>query len=110
LLKRLERNGLIERNRADEDERELRVCLTDKGMRLKDKVFHEIRNLVCKIGFTAEQAVALRKDIEKLVENICHLDDIGPSFTRTEESVDRFVQGTSRRRVAEIGKRARKSA
>lgn len=37
LLKKLETKGLIRRERAKEDERQLQVCLTKKGEKLRDK-------------------------------------------------------------------------
>ena len=70
LLKKLENKGYITRNRATFDERNLEVCITDKGEKLKEKAI----SIPAKIGkcldITEEEAKVLYRIIYKIILNV----------------------------------------
>jgi DNA-binding MarR family transcriptional regulator len=66
LLKRLQKLELIERGRSSQDERELRVALTDKGRRLKNDMAGAIGRLACSIGLDHDEAEAIRKEVSRI--------------------------------------------
>ncbi len=60
LLKRLEALGLVERRRAVDDERRVRIHLTPEGRALRKPVTRVQREVAAKVGLTAEEAATLR--------------------------------------------------
>lgn len=72
LLKRLESRGLVRRHRDPADERRVLVSSTEAGDRLQDEVAHVPFALVERVGMTAEEGVALRGLLERL---LAALDD-----------------------------------
>lgn len=70
LLKKMEAEGLVARNRSVDDERNLIVSLTKKGEDLREKALDippKIGNCI-KIG--REDAVALRRILGEMLENL----------------------------------------
>jgi MarR family transcriptional regulator, organic hydroperoxide resistance regulator len=63
LLKRLQKSNLIERQRSSEDERELRVVLTDKGRLLRNEMAGAIGRLACSIGLAQDESEAIRTEV-----------------------------------------------
>lgn len=70
LLKRMEAAGLLTRGRDAEDERLLRVALTEAGRALQAKAAGIPAALGCHIGGTAEAAEALRDSLAALARNL----------------------------------------
>ncbi|MBL9039561.1 MAG: MarR family transcriptional regulator [Archangium sp.] len=76
LLKRLEAQGLISRQRDDRDERSVRVTLTTKGTALKAKTKKVPAELACLWGFDPKDAgagprlLALRDQLNRLTQSI----------------------------------------
>lgn len=66
LLKRMEKQGLITRNRALEDERIVRIRLTDVGRKLRIPVRDARRKVVVDTGLTQQQIARLRQDLNRL--------------------------------------------
>ncbi|MCW6506545.1 MarR family winged helix-turn-helix transcriptional regulator [Lichenifustis flavocetrariae] len=66
LLKRLEHAGLIVRRRNPVDERELRICLTPEGDRLRERARHLPKTLACSMGRPEHELAALRDDLLRL--------------------------------------------
>jgi DNA-binding MarR family transcriptional regulator len=70
MLKRLEAMGYVRRERDTEDERSVRVSLTDAGRQLREKAF-DYREITAKAsGLTAEEFRTLQKAIVKLRTNL----------------------------------------
>jgi DNA-binding MarR family transcriptional regulator len=66
LLKRLEKAGLIERERNAEDERQVLVRLTQAGRALKRQAAAIPRKLAASSGVPVTELIALRKKLQKL--------------------------------------------
>lgn len=61
LLKRLEQQGLVERRRADEDERVVRIHLTPTGRALRGKARKVPADLACRMGYDLGDDRSLRE-------------------------------------------------
>lgn len=61
LLKRLEQQGIVIRTRDEQDERVVRIHLTDDGRALKARARRIPEALACKAGFDVEDERALAK-------------------------------------------------
>lgn len=66
VLKKMEQQGLIKRNRSKEDERQIQICLTKKGLELKNQALEIPEQMLCKIPFSLDEAVVLKNTLEKL--------------------------------------------
>lgn len=70
LLKRLEKQGLIERKRGNDDERTLHVVLTEEGLALRDKA-KKVPAVVGRcLKLSEEEAVTLYKLLYKALDNM----------------------------------------
>ena len=74
LLKRLEKQGLIKRQRNEKDERQLEVLLTPKGLQLSTQAAEVPMNLLCKFNLEGEQLWALKQQLEQLIAAIDEWD------------------------------------
>jgi len=70
LLKKLEKQGFINRKRSLEDERLLLVSLTEEGESLKEKVKTIPYEIACGVGLDAEEGVILRETLQELTKQI----------------------------------------
>ncbi len=61
LLKRMEKAGLVSRNRDKNDERQVHVVLTEKGDALRAKARGFPQEMGCLTGLDEAQALSLRK-------------------------------------------------
>ena len=68
ILKKLEGLGYLRRRRDSDDERVVRVSLTEEGRRLRERASQ--RNLVKASGFPMEDFVKLQKQVTKLRDNL----------------------------------------
>ena len=68
LVKRLEANGLVQRERSRDDERVVEVTLTAAGRRLEEKAQCIPTRLGAAIGFTEKQAADLRDAVRQLTD------------------------------------------
>jgi len=77
LLKRLERQGLIERRRDPGDERVVRVQLSKKGRALQLKAVRVPAQIACRVGDVQDKAVLARLSRlrEELRELACQLEE-----------------------------------
>jgi DNA-binding MarR family transcriptional regulator len=66
LLKRLEKAGLIQRERNAEDERQVLVRLTQAGRALKRQAAAIPRKVAASAGVPVAELIALRKKLQKL--------------------------------------------
>ncbi|MTI47106.1 MarR family winged helix-turn-helix transcriptional regulator [Sporosalibacterium faouarense] len=70
LLKRLETKGILERIRNPEDERNVCVKLTSKGVSLKDKASEIPMKAFCTTGMSIDEASDLKERLNKLLKNL----------------------------------------
>ncbi|GAB3801638.1 MarR family transcriptional regulator [Humibacter antri] len=68
LLKRLEASGLVKRERDPNDERMLRVTLTDKGRRLREKALDVPPQIVERLGLELSELEALRAALHRVID------------------------------------------
>ena len=68
LLKRLEAQGLVRRERSTEDARSVHVHLTSPGRAMRRKAVAVPEAMVCKMGLTQEELSRLRGDVRRLFE------------------------------------------
>ncbi len=67
LLKRLEKNGFVQRSRSDADERKVVIRLTQKGEVLKERASKIPEKMFCLSGLSTEDFIHLKKDLELLL-------------------------------------------
>ena len=70
MLKRLEAMGYVRRERDTEDERSVRVSLTDTGRALREKAFDYRETTAKAAGLTPDEFRTLQKAIVKLRTNL----------------------------------------
>ncbi|WP_394433531.1 MarR family winged helix-turn-helix transcriptional regulator [Streptomyces sp. SGAir0957] len=68
LLKRLEGNGLVRRERSARDERSVNVTLTDAGAALKERAAEVPRSIARATGFELAEIEDLRRRLNRLTE------------------------------------------
>ena len=80
LLKRLEQLGFLQRQRTVEDERVVMISLTEEGRALKEKCGCIPMQLFEKIGYPADEALALKGQLDALLQhlNSVNLQDAVP--------------------------------
>ena len=69
LLKTLEKKGLLERKRDEEDERNLRVHITEKGTALRDDAVDIPLKMGACLNIDAEEAQTLYRILHKLMSD-----------------------------------------
>ena len=67
LLKKLEMKGLIERARSEQDERNLNVKVTEKGMALREKALDVPPRIGCCVGLEPKEAEEMYRLCYKLL-------------------------------------------
>lgn len=70
VLKRLEKNGLVERRRRSRDERAVESRLTRAGRRLKSKAVKVPLALLCQLGLDLQEVVKLRETLRELIPRL----------------------------------------
>lgn len=70
LLKKLEAQGLIKRERSTDDERTVYISLTEQGKNLKERAVEIPQKMFCSTGLSVDDAVALHKQLNKLLAAI----------------------------------------
>ncbi len=84
ILKKLEQAGYVRRRRDPQDERQVRVVLTDAGRRLRERGGH--KNLVAASGLAPDEFRALQKAVIKLRDSLVAHADGEPSRQSTPAS------------------------
>ncbi|UNK72159.1 MarR family transcriptional regulator [Microbacterium sp. H1-D42] len=64
LVKRLEKDGLVERTRSTEDERRLDIGLTAAGIALRERALDVPRAVMAKVGADIPSVTALREALK----------------------------------------------
>ena len=75
LLKRLESNGLVERNRDPHDERQVRISLSPAGRELRKQALAIPQQMLCTTGKDAPALGELRKTLTSVRDNMFDLLD-----------------------------------
>ena len=70
LLKRLEANALISRNRDPQDERQVRIALTEQGRTLRTAAAQIPEQVLCASGQQAETLGRLRNDLASVRDDL----------------------------------------
>lgn len=73
LLKRLEALGYVTRRRSSEDERVVQVALTATGLALRDRCACIPSQLLARVGWTADEATRLKRQLDRLVGELAEL-------------------------------------
>jgi len=79
LLKRMEKQGLLTRERSQGDERRVLISLTDKGRKLKDKALAIPLRIADQINISQSEFTSLLTSLKKLMKKI----DMGGSNNST---------------------------
>ncbi|MFJ8928721.1 MarR family winged helix-turn-helix transcriptional regulator [Streptomyces sp. NPDC102364] len=66
LLKRLEANGLVRRERSATDERSVTIALTPSGAALKESAAEVPRKIAAATGFDLQEIESLRSQLDRL--------------------------------------------
>ncbi|MBL0847350.1 MULTISPECIES: MarR family winged helix-turn-helix transcriptional regulator [Mammaliicoccus] len=74
LLKKLEEKGFINRERAINDERNLRVSLTEQGIETQSEISEEIVKVFQGLEVGSENSLELRDSIEKFIQTTLNKD------------------------------------
>ncbi|WP_239750042.1 MarR family transcriptional regulator [Mammaliicoccus sp. H-M34] len=74
LLKKLEEKGFINRERAINDERNLRVSLTEQGIETQSEISEEIVKVFQGLEVNSEKSLELRDSIEKFIQTTLNKD------------------------------------
>lgn len=70
LLKRLERRGLISRNRRDDDERSVSITVTDEGDALRGHCLQLPRQISEATGMSADDLAQLSRTLRRLTDSV----------------------------------------
>ena len=70
LLKRLEANGLVSRNRDPHDERQVRIVLSSKGRDLRGKAAEIPRQVLCASGQEMGTLGAMRSELARVRDDL----------------------------------------
>jgi DNA-binding MarR family transcriptional regulator len=71
LLKRLEQQGYIHRQRADSDERMVLVHLSDAGVALRQQCSEIPGQLLAKLGVAPESLMSLKALLDEILPKLC---------------------------------------
>jgi DNA-binding MarR family transcriptional regulator len=75
LLKRLEANGLVGRNRDRGDERQVRISLSDAGRALRERATQIPQQVLCASGQEAGALGRLRAELSAVRDGLCRPGD-----------------------------------
>jgi DNA-binding MarR family transcriptional regulator len=86
MVKRLEAMGYVRRERDKDDERSVRVSLTEAGRQLREKAF-DYREITAKAsGLSADEFKVLQKAIVRLRTNLMHAADQTAALSGASDS------------------------
>lgn len=70
LIKRLEAQKILERERDDKDERVVRVWLTPQGVKLRDDALEARLFVACSLGMKEKEILALRSELIDMIDQL----------------------------------------
>ena len=68
LIKKMEKEGLVERHRCEEDERSVRVSLTQAGKELEEKLLDVPGQVAAQLHITAEEAAQMYRSLYNILK------------------------------------------
>ncbi len=71
LLQRMEKQGLVKRQRSSEDERKVIVCLTDEGRKMQEdavKIPEMLANGLVNGPLSLDEVLKLKQDLDTIIE------------------------------------------
>ncbi|EOH99160.1 hypothetical protein UAY_01937 [Enterococcus moraviensis ATCC BAA-383] len=74
MLKRMEKNGYIHRDRLPEDERIVIVSLSEKAVQLENEIYDQVEGCLNQLDFNQEDYFSLIKQINSLSKQIREVD------------------------------------
>ena len=74
MLKRMEKNGYIHRDRLPEDERIVIVSLSEKAVQLENEIYDQVEGCLNQLDFNQEDYFSLIKQINSLSKQISEVD------------------------------------
>lgn len=72
MIKRMERNGLLQRRPDDKDQRVTRICLTEEGRQIREQVTQVMQQLDREMfeGISSEERLLLRRLFLQIMQNL----------------------------------------
>lgn len=70
LLKRMEKSGILVRNRSQEDERKVFIALSPKGHQMKEAAYCIPEELFKKMDLPEDELAALKRTLAKLIHKM----------------------------------------
>lgn len=74
MLKRMEKNGYINRNRLPEDERIVIISLSEKAIQLEKKIYDQVEGGLTQLDFNEKNYFSLMEQINILSQKINEID------------------------------------
>ena len=74
MLKRMEKNGYINRNRLPEDERIVIISLSEKAIQLENKIYDQVEGCLTQLDFNEKNYFSLMEQINTLSQKINEID------------------------------------
>ncbi|MFD0896765.1 MarR family winged helix-turn-helix transcriptional regulator [Loigolactobacillus binensis] len=75
LLKRLEKDGWVERRRDKADERRVLIYLTQKALANRDKIYTRVNSCLAHLNFSPEQYRSLKSEVDLITEHLHQFTD-----------------------------------
>lgn len=70
MLKRMEKNGYVHRDRLPEDERIVIISLSDKAIQLENEIYDQVEGCLTQLDFNQKDYFSLIEQINSLSEQI----------------------------------------
>jgi len=70
LLKRLESSGLVKRSRSEEDERVVRIGLTEAGLALRERASGIPEQILCSSGINVTEGAQIKTQLQGVIEQL----------------------------------------
>jgi len=70
VIKTMEKNGLLTRNRMLSDERQINISLTAQGRELKEQAATIPLQMLCRTQFSPEEVIPLRDTLQRLLKQL----------------------------------------
>nr|WP_242596143.1 MarR family transcriptional regulator [Enterococcus plantarum] len=74
MLKRMEKNGYINRNRLPEDERIVIISLSEKAIQLETAIYDQVEGCLTQLDFNEKEYFALIEQVNSLSKQIGSID------------------------------------
>lgn len=75
LLKKMEAQGYINRNRSKDDERNVYISLTEKGKKMKEKALCIPEQMICLLKLDPKKGMQLIEELKKIIRILSEADN-----------------------------------